>query len=129
MQRCTVAHLALLCSMLAAGCAAPGQSLPSASVEARPDADPAAVMLAAEALATVEVARTHCPQIRVDERMLDGLVRASARDRDALRDEEAFLKQMLRLNPLIESYDPATACRMLSRSLDVGAPGLLLLIE
>lgn len=129
MQRRTVAYLALLCSMLAAGCAAPGQSLPSASVETGADVDPAAAMLAAEALATVEVARTHCPQIQVDATMLDGLVRASALNQGALRDEEAFLRQMLRLNPLIESYDPATACRMLSRSLDVGASGLLLLNE
>ncbi len=88
-----------------------------------------ATSLAAEALATVEVALTHCPQIRADAKVLEQLVRASGHSQEALRDEEAFLRQMLRLNPLIESYDHATACRMLSRSFDTSAPGLLLSVE
>jgi hypothetical protein len=127
MQTRTAAHVALLCSVLVAGCAGPGHSPRPASAEAKPGVDPAATSLAAEALATVEVALSHCPQIRADAKVLESLVHASGRSQDALRDEEAFLGQMLKLNPLIESYDHATSCRMLSRSFDTRAPGLLLI--
>lgn len=95
------------------------------SAEVRAAQVRAAEALASEVLATLEVAAAHCPQIRAHEDVRDCIVEASGRDETALRESEAYLQQMLKLNPLIENYDHQTGCLMLSRSHEGDAPGML----
>ena len=117
--------IGLLCAALLAGCAATRGTPDSATAETMTGLDPAATSLAARALATIEVALAHCPQIRVNPRERDRIVRASGREEGELRESEDFVRQLLQLNPLIDNYDHATGCRLLSRSHDTDAPGLL----
>lgn len=85
----------------------------------------AADTLAAEVLATLEAVMAHCPRIRIDPRVRDRIIAASAQEDAALREDEAYFSQMLKLNPLLENYDHETGCRMLSRTHAIDAPGLL----
>lgn len=94
-----------------------------ASEQVAPQAE--AGVLAAEVLATLEVVAAHCPQIRVNEDVRNRIVEAAGQDEAALREDEAYFRQMLKLNPLIENYDHETGCGMLSRSHDGDVPGLL----
>jgi len=84
-----------------------------------------AVTRAAEVLATLDVAATHCPQIRIDRRQRESILTAAGREENALREDEAYLRQLLTLNPLIEGYEHDTGCRLLTRSREADAPGLM----
>ncbi|SDD84290.1 hypothetical protein [Aquimonas voraii] len=106
-----------LCALLAASMCANAQA-PAADEATR-------IARAAEIVATLDVVASHCPQIEVDVELRDQLLAKAGRSEEALREEEAYLPRLLRLNPLIENYDHQTGCRMLSQSLDADAPGLL----
>ncbi len=84
-----------------------------------------AVTRAAEVLATLDVAATNCPQIRIDRRQRERILTAAGREENALREDEAYLRQLLTLNPLIEGYEHDTGCRLLTRSREADAPGLM----
>lgn len=106
-----------LCTLLATSMRADAQA-PAADEATR-------IARAAEMVATLDVVASHCPQIQVDAELRDQLLAKAGRSEEALREEEAYLPRLLRLNPLIENYDHQTGCRMLSQSLDADAPGLL----
>lgn len=118
---CTLLLLALLggCARLDA---APTRE---ASAPAPGNDRSAAVTHATEVLATLDVAATHCRQIHIDRRQRERILAASGREESALREEETYLRQLLTLNPLIEGYEHETGCRLLSRTREADAPGLM----
>lgn len=121
---CTLLLLALLA--LLGGCARlDAAQTRDASAPAPGNDRSTAVARAAEVLAALDVAATHCPQIRIDRRQRERILAAAGREESALREDEAYLRQLLTLNPLIEGYEHETGCRLLSRSREADAPGLM----